>query len=83
MNRAPGPWKSFQGNPQESPGHWIRGGTDGEYFWVAKHVWREDDAALIAAAPDLLRGAKMALDEKNNWDIVKPLLEAAIAKAET
>lgn len=48
------------------------------------NVANEDDAHLIAAAPDLLLACRMALNDRrfDDWPEIAPYLIAAIAKAE-
>lgn len=61
MERTPGPWKHVQITTRD--GAILRDEiltADGENL-VVHDVYREGDALLIAAAPDLLTAAKVAL----------------------
>lgn len=98
MNATPGPWEVVK----DANNHWgmreVQGpGVSGRLvvgFTVATNVNADDaeriehDAALIAAAPDLLAGCKAAVEAtggSKHWngetEAFLKLCEAAIAKA--
>jgi hypothetical protein len=95
---TPGPWEAVpdhaqtlkEAQPYDPP--WVRAGmrpvavchNGGSWGTVAES---EANAALIAAAPDLAEGCRMALNHLVAWhtgefDREKEMLRAALAKAE-
>ncbi len=80
---TPGPWMKWKLGPDSDPEErWIVTTVDGERE-ICGIVYREQDADLLAAAPELLEACKMALGafEHNNaidWND----LERTLAKAE-
>lgn len=84
MTHTPGPWNAVDNGP-----HWnnptitnweIQFGDDTEC--IAEHVYREADARLIAAAPDLLGALKGILAITDRQHVAWDRAHAAIAKAE-
>jgi hypothetical protein len=87
---TPGPWFV---HPQQAEGcfptrHYIGAKPDGAGpYWLASTDGNETNAALIAAAPELLaalRKVVAGVDEHEGWQMASTIAEAraAIAKAE-
>jgi len=87
---TPGPWKAVKFNDQKS---WTIQG--GEFYHALANVKAGDDAALIAAAPDMLAALKRVAaeadggrlsandDELRDWLMaIRDVARAAVAKAE-
>jgi len=75
-----GPWEVVPGDWSDDWGVTERG-VAGQS--IAQMVW-ENDARLIAAAPDLLQACKIALNDRmyKDWPDVADILMDAIKKAE-
>jgi hypothetical protein len=88
MTHTKGPWNINKDCSEKSG----RPCVHSEIFHIAEMLWMsdetEDNARLIAAAPELLEACKTALANMENlpWEHQSPstmdLLHAAIAKAE-
>lgn len=84
MSHTPGPWVV------DSNGNYIDSATGIPVARLSATAQLDDNARLIAAAPDLLEACKAAVavlgkeyyDQPFEWRPVYPKLKAAIAKAE-
>lgn len=83
MAHTPGPWR-FEQDGHEP--YWnvdmpMQDGSPGYGYANAMVYTTEDDARLVAAAPDLLAACRLAL-EAGDQDYAKFIIAGAIAKAE-